>query len=301
MVPMFGHLDVPGMPRMNAGFMHPSLAPGVQQVGPSIPIYTRGGNLSERTTELIERMQRFEVPEGIERGTTVEMFGDLASLQKQLGMTLGEITRAITTSTASFPVRENLEAPARNIVPRDTPLRNRLPRTVGAGTASAWRLIASMGGGFGFATTVTSGASSATQTVGSTAGMKVGDVIQFVVASTGVPVGGTVAASLRTVSSITSATVVVLAATIATTTGDLAVNTGKNVGDVVTGSTTAAIVHGRPMGAGGPKGLTAATYFGRSFYAETGAPPDKETTYLSRSAAYKLLGTLGSVTGLVKN
>jgi len=296
---MFGHLEIGGQRIMNAGFMLPSLGTnGVQVAGPSIPIYTRGSDISDKTEELIERMQRFDAPDGIER---VELMGDIASLQKQLGMSLREITRAITTSTSSFPVRENLEAPARNIVPRDTPLRNRLPRTVGAGTASAWRLIASMGGGFGFATTVTTGAASATQTVGSTNGMKVGDVIQFVTATTGVPIGATteatIASSLRTVASITSATVVVLSATITTVTGDLVVNTGKRVGDVVTGSTTAAYVHGRPMGAGSPHGFAATTYFGRTFYPETGAPPDKETTYLSRSAAYKLLGTLGSVTG----
>ena len=109
---------------------------GIQAAGPSVPIYTRGSQLTEATNELIERMQRFEVPENIERGGSVEMMGDLASLQKQLGMTLAEMKRAITTSTTNFPVRENLEAPARNIIPTDTPLRNMLPRTVGAGTVT---------------------------------------------------------------------------------------------------------------------------------------------------------------------
>jgi hypothetical protein len=295
MVPMFGNLEIGGQRIMNAGFMLPSLGGGVQQAGPSIPIYTRGSQLSDKTTELIERMQRFEEGD-INR---VELMGDLASLQKQLGMTLGEITRAITTSTSSFPVRENLEAPARNIVPKDTPLRNRLPRTVGAGTASAWRLTASMGGGFGFATTTTTTGTGTSVVLVSAAGIKVGDVVQFITATTGIPIGATteatVAASLRTVTAITGNTITV--ASIATVSGDLIVNTGKRVGDVVTGSTTAAYVHGRPMGAGSPHGFTALSYYGRSFYSETGAPPDKETTYLSRSAAYKLLGTLGSVTG----
>lgn len=295
-VPMYGHLEIGGHRLMNAGFMQPSLGTnGIQAVGPSIPIYTRGSQLSPASTEMIERLRNFS-PDGIER---VELMGDLASIQKQLGMTLHEISRAITTSTSAFPVRENLEAPARNLVPRDTPLRNKLPRTVGAGTASQWRQIVSMGGGFGFATTVSSGATSVTQTLASTAGINVGDVVQFVTATTGVPIGGTTAASLRTVTAKTATTITV--ASIATVTGDLVVNTGKNVGDVVTGSTTADWVHGRPAGAGGPKGLTANTYFGRSFYPETGAPPDKETSYLAKTAGYKLLGTLGSVTGLVKN
>jgi len=291
---MTGHLEVGGHRLANAGFMLPSFAPnGVQTAGPSIPIYARGSNISEKTTDLIQRMTRIDEG-GLER---VDLMGDIASIQKQLGMSLQEITRAITTSSNAFPVRENLEAPARNLVPMETPLRNMLPRTVGAGTASQWRQIVSMGGGFGFATTVTTGAASATQVVGSTAGMKAGDVIQFVTATTGVPIGGTTAASLRTISSITNATTVVLAATITTVTGDLVVNTGKGVGDVVTGSTTAAYVHGRPMGAGTPGGLTATTYYGRSFYAETGSPAEKQTSYLAKTAGYKLLGAFGSVTG----
>jgi hypothetical protein len=298
--PMVGHLEIGGQRVMNAGFMLPSLGTnGIHAVGPSIPIYTRASAMSGEATDLIERMARFD-PAGMER---VELMGDLAGLKKQLGMTLKEIMRAITSSTTAFPVRENLEAPARNIVPKDTPLRNKLPRTIGAGTASQWRLTASMGGGFGFATTVTSGAASATQTVGSTAGMKVGDVLQFVTTTTGIPIGGSLAGSLRAISSITNATTVVLAATITTVTGDLVVNTGKPQGTAVTGTTTGDFLHGRPPGAGAPQynaagvASNAGGYFGRSFYHESGAPPDKVTSYIAKSAGYKLLGTLGSVTG----
>ena len=286
-LPMQGNLEVGGHRVANAGFMLPALANPGAQLSPSIPIYTRGSNLTARTDELIERMQRFDAA-GVER---VDLIGDIGSLQKDLGMALSEIKRAITTSTNAFPVRENLEAPARILVPMDTPLRNMLPRTVGAGTASQWRQVVSVGGGYGFATTVTTGAASATQTVGSTAGMRPGDVLQFVTATTGVPIGGTVALSLRTVSSITSATVVVLTATITTVTGDLVVNTGN-----VT-LTAGGYVHGRPAGAGVPTGITATTYYGRSFYAETGAPAEKQTSYIARSEGYKLLGTFGSVSG----
>lgn len=58
-------------------------------------------------------------------------------------------------------------------------------------------------------TTVTTGASSATQTVGSTANMHVGDVLYFVTTN-----------SSRTVASITDGTTVVVSLTISTTTGE---------------------------------------------------------------------------------
>jgi hypothetical protein len=59
------------------------------------------------------------------------------------------------------------------------------------------------------ATTVTTGASSATQTVGSTTNMAAGDVLWFAVS-----------AASRIVSSVTNATTVVLTATISTTTAE---------------------------------------------------------------------------------
>jgi len=287
LMPMQGNLMVGGRRVASAGFMLGE-PPRGYELGPSIPVYARGDLLSAQTSELIERMQRVDV----ER---VDLTGDLSSIVKQLGGTLSEVKRALTST--NVPVRENLEAPARILVPLETPMRNRIPRVSGSGTAAAWRQLTSLGGGYGFATTVTTGVASATQTVASTAGMQPGDVLQFVTATTGVPIGGTTVASLRTVSSITSATVVVLAATITTVTGDLVVNTGKAAGDVVTGSTTAAQVPGRPMGAGPASGLTASTYYGRSFFAETGAPAEKTETYANKSSAYKLLGSYGSITG----
>lgn len=274
MFPMQGHLDIGGHRIANAGFMHPALpVQGVQQVGPSVPIFSRGSDISDRTEELIERMQRLG---DVER---VDITGDVGQILSTLGQSMGEFKRAITSTMTAFPVRENLEAPARILVPLQTPLRNKLPRTVGNGTASAWRQITSLGGGFGFTTTVTSGAASATQTVASTAGMLPGHVLQFVTATDGIPIGGSVALSLRTVSSVTNATTVVLTATITTVTGDLVYNTS------------------RPAGAGTPAGLTAVTHSVRSFYEETKSPAEKTTVYAAKSAAYKLLGSLGSVTG----
>jgi hypothetical protein len=60
-----------------------------------------------------------------------------------------ELERAITSTTSSFPIRENLEAEAKILVPLDTPVRNMLPRSVGSGAASLWRQATSLGGGWG--------------------------------------------------------------------------------------------------------------------------------------------------------
>lgn len=76
----------------------------------------------------------------------------------------------------------------------------------GKPSADTWALTAS---GAAVATTVTTGASSATQTVGSTTGMAAGDVLFFVGAQ-----------AERTISSVASATSVVLTATISTTTAE---------------------------------------------------------------------------------
>jgi hypothetical protein len=286
MQPMIGHLEIGGHRFANAGFMLPSFSPnGVQAIGPSIPIYTRASGLSQQSDEFIERMERFNA-DGVER---VDLMGDLGSIQKQIGLTLGEMKRAITSTTTAFPVRENLEAPARNLVPTETPMRNRLPRTVGAGTASQWRQIVSMGGGFGFATTTSSAGAVTAPVLASTAGIKVGDVVQFITATTGVPIGGTVALSLRTVTAVTATTITVASVTVVS--GDLIVNTGNAT------QTAAGYIHGRPAGAGVPAGITAATYFGRNFYAETGAPAEKQSSYIAQSKGYKLMGTFGSVTG----
>lgn len=264
--PMRGDLIIGGQRIARAGFMPTGFGPNTRVEslfrGPSIPIYSRGSNISSRSTELIERMQRVS---DVERAA---LMGDGAWVA-ELGAALAEHTRAITSTTTAFPVRENLEAPAKILVPLDTPVRNMLPRTVGSGLSSAWRQVTSLGGGYGFLTTVTTGAASATQEVGSTAGMQVGDTIQFTTTTTGVTIG------TRTVSSITDATHVVVNSTITTVTGDVAVNTT------------------RPRGAGAGVASHAPV-----FYPEGGCPADHATVYAAKSAAYKLMGVFGSVSGL---
>ncbi len=216
--------------------------------GESRPIYTRGG--SDFDPELMQRM------DAILRG---EAAGDVNAMLQQLTLGIQNFQRTITSSMTAFPVRENLEAPARILIPTATPLRNRIKRQPGAGTAKSWKQLTSLGGGWGVNTTVTTGAPSATQTVGSTAGMAAGDVLYF----------GTTAVS-RIVSSITNATTVVLTATISTTTGETVIKLNFQPGG------------GSPV---------------RTFFAESGAPAARSSVYANKSIGYKLLGTYGDITG----
>lgn len=229
----------------NGGFMAGDLTGwSMGSLPRSVPIY-RGINFDEKPgEELLARVQSGE---------------DLGRLIADIVARQNLMERGITSATSNLPIRENLEAPASLLIPLDTPVRNRIPRTIGSGSATAWRQITSLGGGYGISTTVTSGASSATQTVGSTAGMQAGDVLYFETTN-----------AERIVSSVTNATTVVLTATISTTTSE-----------VVT------FAQGQPG-----SGATA-----RSFFTESGAPADHTTTYAAKSLSYKLLGTYGSITG----
>lgn len=165
------------------------------------------------------------------------------------------IERAITTSTSNWPVRENLDAEVAQMTPIDTPVRNMLPRTVGNGLAAKWKLITSLGGGYGHLSTVTSGASSTTQTLGSTAGLQVGDSIYFVTSN-----------AFRIVTAVNSATEIVVNSSISTTTSEVTMK-GPNFQ---------------------PNGGAAAQYF----FPETGAPESLSTIYAEKTAAYKIMGTL---------
>lgn len=217
---------------------------------PSTPIYRGDSGVSQAILDQIE---------SINRG---DFGGDISKLQAEFAKTMADLTRAISVSgTSGLPIREDLEAPARLLVPIETPVRNYLPRIQGAGSAHAWRQMTSTGGGYNISTTVTSGASSATQTVGSTVGMQAGDSLYFATTN-----------AYRIVSSVTDATTVVLTATISTTTSE-----------VVTF---------------GPYRQGPAAAATRAFFAESGAPADHATTYVSKSSSYKLLGSYFSVTGL---
>lgn len=140
--------------------------------------------------------ERKQAIEAVQRG---DFSGDLSKLFTQLGQDVQQLQRGITTGNAGFPVRQNLEAPAALLVPTETPLRNLLPRVPGAGAATTWRQLTSLGGGWGN--------------------------------SYDQPGGGSVI---------------------------------------------------------------------RMFYPETGAPVEHTSTYAAKTASYKLLGTLGSVTGFAQ-
>lgn len=82
----------------------------------------------------------------IQRG---EFTGDVNQALAMIQAEMAELQRGITSGQTAFPVRENLEAPAAQLVPEDTPIRNMLPRIPGAGLAVAWRQLTSLGGGWG--------------------------------------------------------------------------------------------------------------------------------------------------------
>lgn len=169
--PIPGNLVVGGNPEMVAGFF-PARFDFLHGGRPAH--ISRSEDLSKEATQLITRLQGGNLQQ-IERvGTIMDVAHDLGATLAQLR---SELTRAVTSTTTGFPIRENLEAPAKILTPTETPIRNMLPRVPGAGLVASWRQITSLGGGYGFQTTVTTGASSATQTVGSTVGMRAGDIL----------------------------------------------------------------------------------------------------------------------------
>lgn len=253
---MFGNVPELGL---RAGFLSggtPPIAPG-----PSIPIITRGVPEQE--------------PAGVRRAggkgyRRAALTGDIAQILFHLGMEQRDFQRAITSGMAAFPARENLEAEAKLLIPLDTPLRNLLPRTPGAGTASKWKQLSSLGGGYMGATTVAAGGFTApglTLNVNSVAGFVVGDTLlvdtganqeQRIIASTN---PGAVPPTVTMTSSLT----------ISHAAGAAVVKAG-----VQPGSGAGAI---------------------RAFFAETGAPAEHSSVYVDQSAGYRLLGTFGQVSG----
>lgn len=183
--PMSGHLQINGHMLAQAGFMFPAMGPRGFEMSPAVPV--NRSQMPELTADVQATLA------GLQRG---EIVGDINQILFHLGTTMAEFQRGITSSTSGLPIRENLEAEAKVLVPVETPFRNMLPRKPGSGAASLWRQITSMGGGWG--------------------------------SSYDQPGGG-------------SAT--------------------------------------------------------RLFFAETGAPAERTTTYAAKSAGYKLMGTYWSVTG----
>lgn len=136
MNPMLGHLNIEGRMVARGGFLHPAIGPAGVEMGTSHPIYTRSLDLPQNVSETLGMLQRGEVT------------GDVNQVLQQLGMSMGELQRAITSGMTAFPTRENLEAEAKVLVPLDTPVRNLLPRRPGSGKASNWKQLTSLGGGW---------------------------------------------------------------------------------------------------------------------------------------------------------
>jgi hypothetical protein len=254
-----GHLPELGL---RAGFMPAS---GPQSFMPgaalpeSVPIITRGINLDERANSILERMT------AIQRGTFSGDASDVQAVLMDLQNGWLELQRAITSTTTAFPVRENLEAEAKVLVPLDTPLRNRTRRVPGSGLASKWKQVLSLGGGYAFATqtngAITLNVAAQSVAVVSSAGFSVGDV--FIIDS-----GAN--AEAVTITAIADGTHV---------TGIFSINHASPVAIVK--------VNVQP---GSPQG------FLRMFFAESGAPADHATVYANPTASYKLMGVYGSIT-----
>ncbi len=232
--------------------------PGSDQPLPaSLPIFTRGLDLtSDKSADLVRRAGEIERSGG--------NTADIAKLVADFAAQSASISRAINSGNA--PIRENLEAEAKILVPLETPLRNKLPRKVGSGKASAWKQITSMGGGYGYASITTAAGNVAggnTITVASVAGLVVGDVVI---------VGTFPTTEQKTVTAINAGTLVL--------TLDSNLVNAQNAVSVIKTSTQ-------------PGGGTAV----RAFFSETGAPAEFTTVYANQLVAYKILGALGSVTG----
>src|SRR5690349_9384268 len=98
MNPMYGHLEVAGHVLGTAGFLHPGLSPTGFEAGQSLPLFTRSAGFSPETEAFLSRIRESGQ---IQRG---EITGDVAQILTQLGTTMAEFQRNITTSTTAFPV-----------------------------------------------------------------------------------------------------------------------------------------------------------------------------------------------------
>lgn len=172
------------------------------------------------------------------------------------------IERGVTSTMTAFPVRENLDAEVVVLSPVDTPLRNMLPRTPGSGLAVKWKQQTSFGASLGTMTTTSGNVNVAnTLVVANARGFFVGEDFLY----------------LGTTFRIT------------------AINYGTNVISVAAGIGLNSQVNGTTVlkvGYFWPEQGTA----GAIFYKEDGAPTENTTVYADKTAAYKLLGDMGSVT-----
>lgn len=191
----------------------------------------------------------------IERGTVPNPDDAVARMIQQ-------INRAITSATGSLPIRENLDGEIKLLPPISTPLRDRLPRSPGAGLSAQWRQLTAFGANLG-TTTTTTGTTNAANTfvVNNARGFWAGESILY-------------NGSTYVITSINYSTNVI------TVTSGLSQDTQSNGVTI----TKASLFWTEPGAAQ------------RMFYAESGSPLDSTETYASRTAAYKLLGDKGSIT-----
>lgn len=133
--PMVGHMETEHGQLLRGGFQHRQPTGLIE---PSVDIISRA-------MARISPQQNLEVLDRIERGE----YTHINQIVQGLVASNRELHRLITSTTSNLPVRENLEQDAIDLTPRDTPLRNMIPRTVGAGLATQWRTLTSLGGGWG--------------------------------------------------------------------------------------------------------------------------------------------------------
>lgn len=135
-LPMEGHLETrTGI--LHAGFQ---MTQGDGWGTPGI-----NGNVLNRLFGSASPGAQNEAMQALERGEVT----DLNQIVQTLLQGQKDLQRAITSTTSYLPVRENLEADAIDLTPRDTPIRNLIPRVPGAGLATQWRQITALGGGWG--------------------------------------------------------------------------------------------------------------------------------------------------------
>lgn len=177
---------------------------------------------------------------------------------------IAEINRGVTSGMTAFPVRENLDGEVHILTPVATPLRNRLPRTPGAGKATAWKVQSSFGVGLGTQTTTSGTTNSAnTLVVANANGFFAGETILY-------------ASNTHTISSVDYTNKII---TVGASPG-VGANSQTNGQAVVKNSLFF------------PESGTA----DQIFYSESGSPSERTTVYADLSASYKLLGTKGSIT-----
>lgn len=172
-----------------------------------------------------------------------------------------DITRGIVSTQTGFPVREDLEAEVKSLVPLETPVRDLLPRKMGGGKAHSWFQETSFGGGYGYTGTTSASGASTTVTVDTTAGLRAGDIVYFATS-----------ALTKTVASVDSATQFTLS---------------SNSSNFASGETVYRLVTYPDGGAAQ-----------QIAFLETGAPDTQTPTFAVKSSTYKLLGILGTITGL---